>query len=221
MCGTNRTVLAKSGRLTCGILDHRHHIGTFRLGVSDSYRSVVTLCTPITVSLHFMLTVCGVGAGLRHLNSFTRDVTHFSIGLPRKRPVSPRLMGVTHMRRVLRRLLNVVSLTRRTFRGRDSRVTSHVFLGSGVVSRVGRSSAPLVTRCVRTRPNDTLTNLCVTNIVHGVRHFNSRYAGVTRRLVFCLSTGIVGRVNGARRGWCLYDRGRAWSWSAVGQLATF
>lgn len=180
------------------MLIHRHHIGTFRLGVSDSIRSVVTLCGPITVSLHFILTVLGVGAGLRHLNSFTRNVTHFTLGY-RRPTLSARLIGRLHLRRVVTRILSVLRLTGRTLRRRDRRLTATIFTGSGVLSRVGTRTATVLTSCVDQRPRDTLSYLGLIDIFHGLRHSNSRVAGVTRRVIFFVSTGILGRDKQASR----------------------
>lgn len=199
-------MLALSGRLTQRIVIHRQEIGTSRLGVSDSIRSIVTLCGPITVSLHFILTVLGVGAGLRHLNSFTRKVTHFILGY--RRPIlSTRLLGHLHLRRVLKRILSVLRLTGHTLGRRDVRLTATIFSGSGLLSRVGTRTAAILTNCVGRRPRDMLSYLGLMDIFHGLRHSKSRVAGVTRRVIFFVSTGILGRDKGASRrcprgSWC-------------------
>lgn len=166
--------------------------------MSDSIRSIVTLCGPMTVSLHFILTVLGVGAGLRHLNSFTRKVTHFMIG--DRRPIlSRRLLGQLHLRRVRGRILSVLRITGHTLGRRDLRLTASMFTGSGLLSRVGTRTATILTRCVGRRPRDALSYLGLIKMFHGLRHSNSRVAGVTRRVIFFVSTGILGRDNGMRR----------------------
>lgn len=167
--------------------------------MSDSIRSVVTLCGPMTVSLHFMLTVLGVGAGLRHLKSFTRKVTHFIVHYGR--PIlSTRLVAHLHLNRVRTRMLSVLRLTGHTLRRRDVRVTAAMFNGSGLLSRVGTRTAKVLTSCVVRRPRAMRAYISLIDIFHGLRHSNSRVGGVTRRVIFFVSTGMLGRDKGVSRG---------------------
>lgn len=171
-------------------------------------RSAVTLCGPMTVSLHFILTVFGVGDSLRHLKSFTRNVTHFIIE-DRRAILSDRLLRDLHVRRVLGRILNVLRVAGGTLGRRGLRLTLGMFDGSGLLSRVGTTTPTILAGCLRARPSGFLAYLRLNAIVHGLRHTKSRVAGVTRRVIFFVSTGILGRHSGMSKRF-LKGRGARW-----------